>query len=556
VSYLAQCRNDAEIELLLSKCMYDTKLTALTFWPEMFDSEICPAHEDLLQILDNPKPRQRVVICGSRKSGKTTWLKAFVARCILFRLKRYIFYISQSEKHAMATTEAIKRLLVNNKIIRQLPQFGDIRFRSADGIDEDFAKTGWVAQFPGDKGDFASLVVPRGSGQQVRGILFDHWTPDLVVVDDLEDKKLITNDTIRSANYDYTISDVGRCFSHTRDDWQLAYLDTHKHEDSVIARLLALRSGWEKHRMPMCDENYKTMMHPYITQDRVDEMVEEARENDTLDEFARECMCVSINQEGAKFQRTYFRHYDEEMPTEQGIPAVANDRSIQNLILCDPAKTTGDKSCRSALVVWGIDRARRRFYLRHIDKGRYHPSELIKRYLDAAERYHCVVGGIEITGLEEFIKWPMQQAMIERSMYMPVVWCKARGRKETRGGMLETIYQRGQVWHNNAIKHLIEVSLLSYPRPAEWDVIDAAAYLFEVMEQGKAYLTGDSASEDTDAEDEAAFSELDREPMSDQDYDTGEFESNIHYLGDDSWMRDRSVSSSRRPKFKMPRSMR
>jgi hypothetical protein len=544
VSLLLQCETEADRVALLARCYGSTEITALTFFADQLYSPICDKHRDLLAILDHPKRKQRVVVRGSRKSGKTTWLKMFLARCILFRLKRYVFYISQSEAHAMATTESVKRMLVGNKLIREMPEFGDIRWRSADGIDESFAKTSWVASFPGDEGAFSTLIVPRGAGQQVRGILYDYHTPDLVIIDDLEDKKFINNENIRNDNFDYVISDAGRCFSNTNPNWQLVYLDTHKHEDSVIARLCALKRGWEVHNQPMCDDSYNTLMAPYIPQESVDEMVVEARENGTLDEFARECMCVSISMEGAKFRRSYFQYYSEaEAP--QGEILVANDPNVQSIVLADPAKTTGDKSCKSAIVVWGIDRARRRFYLRYIDKGRYHPSQLIDRYLDAVQRYNCVAGGIEVTGLEEFIKWPMQQAMIERNVFTPIVWCKARGKKEARAGMLETIYRRGQVWHERDIAHLIEMSLLSYPRPAEWDVLDAAAYLFEVMEQGKAYMTGGRDEAQTDKDDEQIFKELDiRDRLDDLDdlRDDDDPAGLPLYRDDGRWMRDRVVA--------------
>lgn len=510
MSLLYKCKTDEDVQRLLARCMRSTLVCGLTFWPEMLDSPICGAHRKLAEILDNPRPRQRVVIKGTRKGGKTTWLKLFVARCILFRLKRYIFYISQSESHAMSTTEAIKRMLIGNKLIRDLPEFGDIRERDAESVDREFSKKGWVATFPGDKGSFATLVVPRGSGQQVRGILFDHYTPDLVVVDDLEDKKLVSNENVRNANFDYVISDVGRCFSNTRDDWQLVYLDTHKHEDSVIARLFRMPSGWETHLMPLCDGEYRTLMHPYITQERVDELVREARENGTLDEFARECMCMSISSEAAKFRREYFQYYDEAELAEPG--------RIENIVLADPAKTTGDKSCRSAIVVWGLDLAAHRFYMRHIEKGRFHPAELIERFINLVLKYGAACCGVEVTGLDEFIRWPLQAEMVRRNVFTPIIWCKARGSKESRAGMLESIYKRGQVWHNRAVAHLVEPALLSYPRPAEWDVLDAAAYIFEVLEQGRRYFS--PLAEPDDAQDALAFRELERGSLDPEFYES------------------------------------
>ena len=142
-----------------------------------------------------------------------------------------------------------------------------------------------------------------------------------------------------------------------------------------------------------------------------------------------------------------------------------------------------------------------------------------------------------------------------KNIFTPIIWCKARGKKEARAGMLETIYRRGQVWHNKEIAHHIEIPLLSYPRSAEWDVMDAAAYIFEVMEQGKAYLIGGGMSgPEKDEDDAAAFAALElRErhtEYEDPDFfgmdDDGVFSS----VGDDRWMHDRVV---RQPKRAMAR---
>lgn len=541
MSLLAHCNTEEQIQALLSKCVHSTKLTGYTFFPEAYDAPFAPAHDRLLSTIDDPERGRRVLVCGGRGIGKSTLLSILVARHIMFRLSSFILYISKSETMAALRTEAIKRMLVSNKIIRELPMFGDIRFRDPDDVDESFSKSSWVARWPGDPDD-GIIVMPRGAGQQVRGLLYGFRRPDLIIIDDLEDKETITNDNIRDANHSYVISDVCRCVKQTgKPNWNIYYLDTLKHQDAVIARLMN-SEGWEKMYLPVCDEGYKTAMDPFITQEMIDHDVKEAEANGTLDEYARECQCLAINPHGAKFQRSYFQRYDEDAPIEQGIPAVADDISIQSIVTCDPAKTTGDKSCKCAVVVWGIDRARRRFFVRDIHKAVMHPNDLYKKYFEFAKMYKAVVGGVEVTGLEEFIQWPMQNYMVEHGIYLPMVWCKARGKKENRAGMLHSIYANHQVWHNSTIARYIEVPLMSYPRCSEWDVLDAAAYLFEVMEQGKCYLGG---SDESDEDDLRAFQALDKEHFEDLDHD-------YYYDGIDAvWAVERGIAQKRR----LPRSL-
>ena len=117
--------------------------------------------------------------------------------------------------------------------------------------------------------------------------------------------------------------------------------------------------------------------------------------------------------------------------------------------------------------------------------------------------------GVEEISLNEFIKQPMKNFMFRRGTFYEIVWLNARGgmKKELRVKELVPYYRGGYIYHNKAcagIKRL-EGQLGMFPRSALWDVMDALAYVIQMMELGQRYFAT-TGQDLTSSEDE--FSQL------------------------------------------------
>jgi len=119
--------------------------------------------------------------------------------------------------------------------------------------------------------------------------------------------------------------------------------------------------------------------------------------------------------------------------------------------------------------------------------------------------------GVEETSLNEFIKQPIKNEMFRRGKFFELIWLKARGgmKKELRIKELVPYYRGGYIYHNAlcaGIKKL-EQQLLMFPRSALWDLMDAEAYIIEMLELGERYFSPKENPDDTEAE----YKELDYE---------------------------------------------
>ena len=156
--------NRDNIKLLLSQCFLSTKVSAKILFPDRFYLPFSSLHDTIFKILDDDSI-QLALIIAPRGFGKTSSVNlAYPAKKILFQEKKFIVPISCTATQATMQGENLKRELLSNRLITSL--FGPMK-------SDTFSKEMWVTST-------GTAVMPRGAGQQVRGILYKDNRPDLI----------------------------------------------------------------------------------------------------------------------------------------------------------------------------------------------------------------------------------------------------------------------------------------------------------------------------------------------------------------------------------------
>ena len=492
-------QGDSEIQDILAMCSTSTKMTAKFIFPDRFSAEFAPAiHDPIFELIDSDVPR--VAIAAPRGFGKTSVVGLGLAgRKVLFRQSKFLPYVSQSFDSACLQTENLKIELASNPMIKQF--FGPIKGKNAAGMDDSFSKKSWVA--------LDTLIYPRGSGQQIRGILYKNARPDLIVIDDLEDADSIESEDIRRKRKEWFFADLVKSVSRFDKKWKIVYIDTLKHEDSLLQELLDA-SDWESIRLEACDDNLKATAPEFLDDAEIKQEFDSHRDKGILDVFYREFRNLPIATEDAVFKQEYFKYYEE---------VDLDHTKVENIIIVDPAKTAKMQSADSAIVVVGIDRESNAIYLRDVVSGKFYPDQLYDEMFKLKIRFNVQTIGVETTGLEEFIKQPIKNEMIRRGLPIELIWLKARGGAERGDGKLKRIaalspyYRQGLIYHNRTCCSGIEAQLMSFPRSKRLDIMDAFAYTIEMMELGERYFEPINENpEDVEAE----FAELDYDDSFDE----------------------------------------
>ncbi len=494
-SNLNDITQDPTIQDLIVRCENDTGLFGMSFMAGAFDRPNTHLHRQFLELMDDDTKRRKIVM-APRGIGKTTWCVAHCVKCICLRQARFILYVSKSESHAMKQTENIKSEILQNQELRGV--FGNLKARKLQDQELEFAKTAWTACDP-TTGEPITYVVPRGVGQQVRGLLVrlsdgQYMRPDLIIVDDSVDDKRVMNEDLRREDHDWVMNALLRVVdNYDTDRWRIFWIDTFRHEDSPAEKLMT-SPQWHALRLSACDRNFKTTIPEILPQDKLDEIIQEYRDQGKLDGFAREFMNLAIPVEDQAFTSNMFIEYDEPKLKHD------NPRGIDGFIIVDPARSAMPKSDFSAAVALGVDFKEEVYYVRDLMQERLMPDVFIERVLDMAQALKINVIGVEVSGGDELIKHPYKQAAVARAMRIEWIWLKSKrpanadygtGReaaKRARVGKLISYYRRGQMRHNRRVTGPLEIILLRYPRPTHWDSADALGYMPEMLEFGKRYF--------------------------------------------------------------------
>lgn len=503
--------NREEMLDVMARCYRDTSACGSVLFPNHFSIEDSDLHRQIDAAIDDPAIT-KIAIAAPRGLGKTTRMS--IGKCgqsILFGKHRFICYISNAFESAQRQTNNLKRELMTNDVVRRY--FGDIRPEKFDGMEEDFSKVSWVAQ--SKSAENKTIVLPRGYGQQIRGLKFGSIRPDLLIFDDLEETALLYSEEQRKKMRDWFFSDATLCVDQNEGaNYKIIYIDTLKHEDSLLAHLLTL-PDWHGIRLSICDENYNSLAPKFRSTAKIKAQVEENRAAGTLDHFYREFMSEPVSKENQSFDPKYFKYYDE---VKEGL---SSNMDVENFVIVDPAKTSKASAALSAVVGVGVNLKTNAIFVRDLVIGHFERDEVMTESLNMCTRLNARVLGVEVTGLDQWIEQPFRDEISRKGMSVNFVPLHAKrgragtelaheGGKPARISGLVPYYRRGLIYHNASVTGPLEAQLRSFPRSKHWDAMDALAYIIELLDYGEKYFWPQRAS-DPSYDLEGEYSELERE---------------------------------------------
>ncbi|MBU2051346.1 MAG: hypothetical protein KKH61_20555 [Gammaproteobacteria bacterium] len=449
-----------EIKQIIEACIGNTKLTARILFPDRFTLPFSKLHPKVFYALDDDS-LQQVVIAAPRGFGKTSLSMAYETGKIVYREKKFIVPVSCTASQALLQSENLKRELLSNTIIGRL--FGPMKSNM-------FSQDQWITET-------GTMVMPRGSGQQIRGLLFGNNRPDLIFLDDIEDSESVKSEEQRRKLKEWFFADVLNSVNRAKKSWKIVVVGTLLHEDSLLANLLE-DPNWHSVHLELFDDNYHSNWPEFMDDAAILKMVETYRKQKMLGTLYREYRNLPVSKEDAKFKAEYFHNYTPE--DRKGVS--------ETVVIMDPAKTAKATSDESAAVGVGLDMSNNRILVLDIDAGNYHPDEFITKSLDMCQRLKARVLGYEETSLHEFISYPLENAMKKRGMILELVPLAARASKEDRVAGLLPFYRQGEIYHNEKACGGLEAQLMSYPRAKRWDCMDALAYIVPLLEKGERYF--------------------------------------------------------------------
>lgn len=506
-----------ELRPIAQECFLDLANHGPYFFPNTFYAPINKMHNEILDLIATG--HKKIVIAAPRGLGKTSWMNIGLAsHHIMFRVANFVLYISKNGDNAIAQTENLKRELLTNKKVRQF--FGSIKTQDVmdvegmETFDDSFSKKVWTA--------FDTLVLPRGRGQQVRGLLYKSKRPDLILIDDLEDADMMSSDTYREKLKNWFYADVEKCVSRFDKNFQFIYIDTLKHEDSLLQELLDAPE-WASIRLEACDDNLNPTDPIYMDREELQEEFDAHERKGQLDVFYREFRNLPISTSDPVFKPEKFQRVRDNgdswvviIPDPLNVGMWVVDvshgpilkKDLFMVVLIDPAKTVKLHSADSACVAVGIHRKDQRIIVCEVRAEKYRPDELIDNAFEMVRFHNARILAVEVTSLHEWISQPIENEMRVQGIFAQYLELNAVGKKEERVAGLAPFYQRGYVYHAMGHEKKLEAQLTMFPRPKLWDVADAFAYVVKLMDNLAVYFDPPGDYED---DPESEYDELEND---------------------------------------------
>ena len=421
----------------------DNDLFARTFFPSTVRQRSPLFHFEMDSRLDNPAMRKVNLRCF-RGSAKTTKLRLFTAKRIAYGISRTILHIGASESKASQSI-----MWLRSKIGAQMNAAG-VRVRPlfSQAFDLSFEKeTETELRIKhGVTGETTWVLGVGITGDSIRGINFDDYRPDLIILDDV-----VTDENAAGAEQREKISNLvlGAILNSLAPESEapnakVALLQTPLHNDDVSAR--AARSpDWNTATFgcwTRSTENFPDDLKQSIWEERyptreLKRQKQEAAAINALSVFMREMECKLTSSEVCPFKPEWLKYREGAVPL-RGIAVLA----------IDPVPPPSDQAIARALkgndfeaqVVW------RRFggnyhLIECVTNKGHEPSWSVTTALSLAYKHRVSRIVLQNIQYERTLKWLLEQEMKRRRVYYMLVDTSTKAIQKSKYNRIVSAFQ-------------------------------------------------------------------------------------------------------------------
>lgn len=443
---------------------------AYYFFPHLFRSESPPFHVHILNAIINNK---KVAIAAPRGAAKTTLMNfAFIAHQICFQKKRNIIIIQANEDKAMKSLANIKSEFDHNQ---ELKSTYSIRF------DKDNAAQTVFLHPDG----FATQVSCYGRKQmsKVRGEIFRGYRPDIILLDDLEDDDMVRTRDLREELH-RVYEDAIEPAIDTMEDYRIVYIDTIKHYDSQLAKLLNPDMYTEYVKIKFQARNSVNGTYQSLWPEKWSlEFLADLEKNSPI-KFAKEMQNDPIAGSSQIFNPNDFRRWaiavDDYLlyDYDGSIISKGSLKECRCAIGYDLAWSEKRRHDSTAIVPVLITPDNYILVDSYINEQGIKPDKLAQYMFSLNDKYYGITGrhvvhGMEKGKYEQVSKWFLQQEMKKRNKWLDIrdmQW--THDKQERITAPLQPRYVNHAIYHRKDMGDL-ETQLSRFPSAVHDDLPDA-----------------------------------------------------------------------------------
>lgn len=462
-----------------------------------FDNPTKPApfHEEMWELFCSH--HKYIAVAAPRAHAKTSaGTFAYGLTALLFRDKKFLVIVSDTEGQAVLFLNMLRYELQNNPDIKEL-----FHLKLNEKKEVQFLKdsdTDIVVEF---EDGYCFRVIAKGAEQKLRGLIWNGTRPDLILCDDMENDEMVVSKERREKLRRWFNAALLPCLS---DNGVVRMVGTILHMDSLLERLmpkihskntrevglkvysLAKTSGWKAVKYRAHNEDFTELLWP---EKKTAEFfkAERARfaEQGLLDIYSQEFLNIPIDESTTFFKRKDFLPISEEELKQ----IRENKKHLNFYVTADLAISESEKADYTVFLIAGMDE-NKIIYLLEIVRERMDGKEIVDEIIDIHSAYKPEIFGIEDMQVTKSIGPFLKEEMLNRNQFPNILKLKTGNKdKVSRAKSIQARMRIGGVKFNTNSEWFPEFQeeLMKFPRDRHDDQVDAFAYLgllLDKMTQG------------------------------------------------------------------------
>ena len=410
---------------LVRLCAVDDELFSRVFFPNAVRKTSPAYSRDVWNRLNNPAKRL-VNLRIFRGGSKTTRLRLFTAKRIAYGLSYTILYVGASEAHAIRSLQWLKSRIepsLDSTGQRRLPLFASV-------FDLRKGRKWEETQFEVFHGTDQRPIWVLGVGitGNIRGINFDDYRPDLIVLDDIVTDENAATEDQREKLTTLVLGAVKNSLSPASDapNAKMVMLQTPLHSKDVSG-LAAKDPSWDTAVYPCwtpetaldpdIDNQISAWEEQFPTKELRKDKLNAVAQN-RLSIFAREMECRLVSPEVRDFRPEWLQFYDTDPRSLRGTFVLSIDP-------VPPPSAIRLREHRfegldfEAHVVWCRNSSG--YYLVDCRTNRGHdPGWSVATALSLAQEWRVARIIVETVAYQKVLKWHLEKEMTRRKTFFVV----------------------------------------------------------------------------------------------------------------------------------------
>lgn len=467
---------------LLAK-RYDNAVTVPVFHRELW--ELCCSDSPL------------VAIAAPRAHGKSTAIThAYTLASVLFRDRRFVVLVSDTETQAGLFLNDIKEELRNNEDLIELFQI--------KGFKKDTETDIIVELVDG----YTFRIMVRGAEQRVRGLKWMQMRPDLIICDDMEsDEQVLSKDrrekfrrwfngALLPCRAKHGIVRVVGTVLHL-DSLLNRLLPEDSHKSSVVEPLKTwstARKAWKSVRYRAHTPNFEQLLWPemydadfffYKREDFINQGIPEV--------YSQEYLNYPIDESTAYFRRDDFT----EIPLFELDKIKYKKENVNYYAAIDFAVSTQERSDYTVIAIAAMD-SRGIMNLIDIRRGRWDSLETINEMFAIHKKYDPELFVVERGAIEKAIGPILRAEMVSRGQYIRLHPMTPTKDKQTRARSIQARLRSGGIKFDKTASWYSEFEdeMVRFPKARHDDQVDALSWLGLVVDEMNASLSKEDEEEE------------------------------------------------------------